>query len=156
MGGQRKAAVRTIGIAVAIAGFAALQALPAAAQAPITMKLSTATLQAGANLTVEADVKNVSSIPGDEVAQLYLVFPRMPGTPLRALRGFERVNIPAGQTKHVTFTLNPRDLSCVNPDGVTHVAPGAYTVWVGGGQPNAKVPGQQAALTIQGEQKLLR
>jgi len=120
------------------------------------LKLSTATLQAGANLTVEADVKNVSSIPGDEVAQLYLVFPRMPGTPLRALRGFERVNIPAGQTKHVTFTLNPRDLSCVNPDGVTHVAPGAYTVWVGGGQPNAKVPGQQAALTIQGEQKLPR
>ena len=46
MGGQRKAAVRTIGIAVAIAGFAALLASPAAAQgtAPITMKLSTATL----------------------------------------------------------------------------------------------------------------
>src|SRR3984885_5002670 len=46
MGGQRKAAVRTIGIAVAIAGLAALQASPAAAQgtAPITMKLSTATL----------------------------------------------------------------------------------------------------------------
>jgi TRAP-type C4-dicarboxylate transport system substrate-binding protein len=44
MGGQRKAAVQTIGIAVAIAGFAALQALPAVAQAPITMKLSTATL----------------------------------------------------------------------------------------------------------------
>src|ERR1700726_778118 len=46
MGGQRKAAVRTIGIAVAIAGFAALQVAPATAQgtAPITMKLSTATL----------------------------------------------------------------------------------------------------------------
>jgi len=46
MGGQRRAAVRTIGIAVAIAGFAALQASPASAQgtAPISMKLSTATL----------------------------------------------------------------------------------------------------------------
>ena len=46
MGGQRKTAVRTIGIAVAMAGFAALQASPAVAQgtAPITMKLSTATL----------------------------------------------------------------------------------------------------------------
>ena len=120
------------------------------------LKLSTATLQAGSNLTVEADVKNVSSIPGDEVAQLYLVFPRIPGAPLRALRGFQRVNIPAGQTKHVSFTLNPRDLSCVDPDGVTHVAAGAYTVFVGGGQPNTKAPGQQAALTIQGEQKLPR
>jgi len=73
-----------------------------------------------------------------------------------ALRAFERVNIPAGQTKHVKFTLNPRDLSCVDPDGVTHVAAGAYQVWVGGGQPSTKAPGQQVALTIQGEQKLPR
>jgi beta-glucosidase len=120
------------------------------------LKLSTATLAAGSDLTVEADVKNVSRIAGDEVAQLYLVFPRIPGAPLRALRGFQRVNIPAGQTQHVKFTLNPRDLSCVDPDGVTHVAAGAYQVWVGGGQPNTKAPGLQAALTIQGEQKLPR
>ena len=120
------------------------------------LKLSSATLAAGSDLTVEADVKNVSSTAGDEVAQLYLVFPRIPGAPLRALRGFQRVNLPAGQTQHVKFTLNPRDLSCVDPDGVTHVAAGAYQVWVGGGQPNTKAPGQQAALTIQGEQKLPR
>ena len=46
MAGKQRMAVRTIGIAVAIAGFAALQASPAAAQgtAPITMKLSTATV----------------------------------------------------------------------------------------------------------------
>ena len=79
------------------------------------LKLSTDTLQAGSDLTAEADVKNVSSVAGDEVAQLYLVFPRIPGAPLRALRGFERVNIPAGQTQHVKFTLNPRDLSSVEP-----------------------------------------
>ena len=120
------------------------------------LKLSTATLQAGSDLTVEADVKNASSIAGDEVAQLYLVFPRISGAPLRAMRGFQRINIPAGQTTHVTFTLNPRDLSCVTADGETHVAPGAYTVFVGGGQPNTKAPGQQVALTIQGEQKLPR
>ena len=120
------------------------------------VKLSTATLQAGSNLTVDADVKNVSGIAGDEVAELYLVFPRIPGAPLKAMRGFQRVNIPAGQTKHVTFTLNPRDLSCVSADGVTHVAPGNYQVWVGGGQPGTKAPGQEVALTIQGEQKLPR
>src|SRR6202050_1101045 len=45
MGGQRKAAVRTIGIAIAIAGLAAAHASPGAqGPAPITMKLSTATL----------------------------------------------------------------------------------------------------------------
>jgi beta-glucosidase len=119
-------------------------------------KLSTDTLQAGSDLTVEVDVKNVSSIPGDEVAQLYLVFPKIPGAPLRALRGLERVNIPAGQTRHVRFTLNPRDLSCVSEEGEIRVAPGAYTVFVGGGQPNTKAPGKAIALTIQGEQKLPR
>ena len=87
-------------------------------------------------------MKNVSSIPGDEVAQLYLVFPKIPGAPLRALRGIERVNIPAGQTRHVRFTLNPRDLSCVSEEGEIRVAPGAYKVFVGGGQPNTKAPGK--------------
>jgi beta-glucosidase len=120
------------------------------------LKLSAETLNAGADLTVEVDVKNVSAIAGDEVAQLYLVFPKMAGAPLRALRGFERVNIPAGQTKHVKFTLNPRDLSSVSEDGETRVAAGAYKVFVGGGQPNTKAPGKEAALTIQGEQKLPR
>jgi beta-glucosidase len=120
------------------------------------LKLSADTLQAGSDLTVEVDVKNVSSIPGDEVAQLYLVFPKVPGAPLRALRGLERVSIPAGQSKHVRFTLNPRDLSCVSEDGETRVAPGAYKVFVGGGQPNTKAPGKEVALTIQGEQKLPR
>jgi beta-glucosidase len=120
------------------------------------LKLSADTLQAGADLSVEVDVKNVSSIPGDEVAQLYLVFPKIPGAPLRALRGFERVNIPAGQTRHVKFTLNPRDLSSVSEDGETRVAPGIYKVFVGGGQPNTKAPGKEVALTIQGEQKLAR
>ena len=120
------------------------------------LKLSTDTLQAGSSLTVDVDVKNLSSIAGDEVAQLYLVFPRIPGTPLRALRGFERVNIPAGQTRHVKFTLDPRDLSSVNEDGEIRVAPGAYKVFVGGGQPDTKAPGTEVALTIQGEQKLPR
>jgi len=120
------------------------------------LKLSSDTLQAGSGLTAEVDVKNVSSIAGDEVAQLYLVFPRIPGAPLRALRGVERLNVPAGQTKHVEFTLNPRDLSSVDEDGETRVAPGAYKVFVGGGQPGTKAPGQEVALIIQGERKLPR
>ena len=33
---------------------------------------------------------------GDEVVQAYLVFPKLPGAPLRALRGFQRVSIQPG------------------------------------------------------------
>jgi len=59
-------------------------------------KLSTPTLQAGSDLEVDVDVKNASGIAGDEVVQAYVVFPKLPGAPLRALRGFQRVNIGPG------------------------------------------------------------
>jgi beta-glucosidase len=120
------------------------------------VKLSTPTVKAGANLQVDVDVRNASSVAGDEVAQLYLTFPKLPGAPIRALRGFERVRIAPGQTQHVRFTLDPRDLSCVNEAGDRLVAAGAYRVFVGGGQPGTSAPGMEAPLTIQGEAKLPR
>jgi beta-glucosidase len=105
---------------------------------------------------VDADVRNISRVGGDEVAQLYLVFPKIPGAPLRALRGFQRVNIPPGTRRHVRFTLDARDLSSVNEAGERLVAAGAYRVFVGGGQPGTNAPGAEVALTIQGERKLPR
>ena len=40
------------------------------------LKLSTKSLKAGDPLTVEADVKNTGSLPGDEVSELYLIPPQ--------------------------------------------------------------------------------
>ena len=86
--------------------------------------------------------------------QLYINFPKTPGTPLRALRGFTRVHIPAGGTQHVQLTLNPRDLSFVNEAGERGVYAGAYSISVGGGQPGTGAAGTEAKLSIHGEQKL--
>jgi beta-glucosidase len=119
-------------------------------------KLSPSTVKAGANLQVEVDIRNTSSVAGDEVTQVYLSFPKLLGAPIRALRGFERVHIAPGQTQHVRFTLDPRDLSCVNQAGDRVVAPGAYRVFVGGGQPGTGAPGVEAQLSIQGELTLPR
>jgi beta-glucosidase len=119
-------------------------------------KVSAATLKAGANLVVDVDVKNTSTVAGDEVAQLYLTFPTLPGAPIRAMRGFQRVNIAPGQTQHVRFTLTPRDLSMVNEAGTRLVAAGAYKLFIGGGQPGTGASGAELALTITGEQKLAR
>jgi beta-glucosidase len=119
-------------------------------------KATPGSLTAGAPLVVEADIRNTSGIAGDEVAQLYVQFPNVPGAPLRALRGFQRVNIPAGQTAHVRFALDPRDLSMVNESGDRLVAAGAYRIFVGGGQPGTGAPGMEAALTVQGESRLPR
>lgn len=102
------------------------------------------------------DVRNTGPAAGDEVVQAYLVFPKLPGAPLRALRGFQRVSIRPGQTQHVRLTLNPRDLSMVNDEGARLVAAGDYKVFVGGGQPGTGAIGAELALKIQGEHKLPR
>jgi beta-glucosidase len=119
-------------------------------------RLSASTLKAGSDLQVDVDVRNTSGVAGDEVVQAYLVFPKLPGAPLRALRAFQRVSIRPGQTQHVRLTIGPRDLSMVNEEGARLVAAGTYKVFVGGGQPGTGAPGVELALTIQGELKLPR
>ena len=118
-------------------------------------KLSSSTLKAGSDLQVDVDVRNTGGGAGDEVVQAYLVFPKLPGAPLRALRAFQRVSVGPGQTQHVRLTLNPRDLSMVNEEGA-RVAAGEYKLFVGGGQPGTGAPGAELPLKIQGEQKLPR
>ncbi len=74
-------------------------------------KVSATQLHAGETLTVEADVTNTGKRAGDEVAQLYLIPPSSPASPALALEGFERVHLDAGETRHLRFTLDPRQLS---------------------------------------------
>jgi beta-glucosidase len=118
------------------------------------LKLSSAELDAGSPLAVDVDVKNTSGKAGDEVVELYITFPKIPGTPLRALRGFSRVHVEPGQAQHVKLTLQPRDLSYVNESGDRMVSAGDYTVSAGGGQPGTGAAQATAQLSIRGEQKL--
>jgi len=107
-------------------------------------------IEAGKPVTVEATVTNTGTRAGDEVAQLYLAFPAVPGAPLRALRGFERVHLEPGASQIVHFELKPRDLSMVTDAGKPMVAEGAYTVSVGGGQPGTGAPAVAGSFTVKG------
>ena len=118
------------------------------------LKLTRDKLNAGDPLELGVDVKNSSSREGDEVVQLYLEFPNVPGAPLRALRGFQRVHLPAGESRHVRFSLNPRDLSMVNEAGEHVVASGAYHLSIGGGQPGTNAESVRTSFVIRGEAKL--
>jgi beta-glucosidase len=118
------------------------------------LKLSSTKLKAGDSLTVEADVKNVSQREGDEVVELYLSFPKSAVAPLRALRGFTRVHFTAGETQHVSFTLNPRDLSEVDEQGDRILAKGIHGISVGGGQPGTGAPQVAAEFQIKSSRKL--
>jgi len=106
---------------------------------------------AGSPMAFEVTVTNTGLRPGDEVAQLYLEFPDLPGAPLRALRAFQRVHLEAGAAQKVRFELTPRDLSMVTDAGVPIVAEGEYTVSVGGGQPHSGVPVLNRSFKIKGK-----
>jgi beta-glucosidase len=114
------------------------------------LTVPTSTVAAGKNVTINATVTNTGSSAGDEVAQLYLSFPDVPGAPLRALRGFERVHLEPGASATVGFELKPRDLSMVTEAGEPIEAGGKYTVTVGGGQPNTGAPGVTGTFDVDG------
>jgi len=95
-------------------------------------------------IRVSTEVRNTGARAGDEVAQLYLNFPDVPGAPRVALRGFQRLSLKPGEARKIVFDLSPRDLSSVSPDGIRQVAVGAYRVSVGSGQPDTGVAGQSA------------
>ncbi len=118
------------------------------------LKLSSTALEAGQPLEVDVEVRNASDRDGDEVVQVYLNFPSTPGAPVRALRGFDRVHVPAGQKRHAHFFLDQRDLSQVNENGDRIIASGDYRLSVGGGQPGTGVPMLEASFSIKGERKL--
>ncbi len=111
-------------------------------------------VQAGSPASFDVTVTNTGKTAGDEVAQLYLEFPKVPGAPLRALRGFQRVHLDPGASQTVHFRLRPRDLSMVTEAGEPIVAEGQYTVSVGGGQPHAGAQVVNSTFTIKGQQIL--
>ena len=117
------------------------------------LKLSNPELDAGNSRQLDAEVSNAGQRDGEEVVELYLTFPNLPGSPLRALRGFKRIHAAAGATQHVAFNLQPRDLSLVNERGGRVVTSGWYQVRVGGGQPGT-APGVEATLLVRGGQTL--
>jgi len=118
------------------------------------LTLSATALKAGEPLGVDVEVKNVGNRDGDEVAELYLAFPKVPGTPIRALRGVQRVHLNAGETRHLHFDLGRRDLSSVTEAGDIVVQPGEYALSVGGGQRGTTKAIVAVGFKVDGEQKL--
>jgi beta-glucosidase len=118
------------------------------------LKLSSAQIKAGDPLTVEADLTNTGKRQGEEVVEFYLSAPQGGGAPLRELRSFDRVNLQPGETRHLTFTLDPAHLSEVDHDGVRAVQAGSYTIYLGGGQPGRSA-GVEGQFAISGRQVVM-
>jgi beta-glucosidase len=116
-----------------------------------SLTLPTTPINAGSPLDVSVVVTNTGKLAGDEVAQLYLKFPDVPGAPIRALRGFQRIHLPPGASQTVKFHLKKRDLSMVTSKGTIIVAQGEYTASVGGGQPGTGAPSVSGNFQVNGQ-----
>ena len=65
------------------------------------------------NVTINVDVKNSGGVDGDEIVEIYVRTPDSPASlqrPIKRLKGFKRVTIPAGQTKTVSIDVDCADL----------------------------------------------
>jgi beta-glucosidase len=114
------------------------------------LKLGSPQLAAGGAQRVSVRVRNSGSVPGDEVVELYVSTPGRGDAPLRSLKGFARVHLARGEERTVDFRLNPRDLAFADKSGVMRIEPGAYSIWVGGGQPGTGAAGQAATFQMNG------
>jgi beta-glucosidase len=115
------------------------------------LNLPNGPINAGDPLDTSVTVTNTGKMAGDEVVQLYLKFPEIPGAPIRALRGFQRIHLDPGASQKVEFHLNSRDLSMVTDTGEIIVAQGKYTLSVGGGQPVNGVPSVSGNFEVSGQ-----
>jgi len=91
------------------------------------------TVRRGENFIVSLTVKNSGKVAGKEVVQLYVADKQssLPRPPIE-LKGFAKISLLPGESRVITFTLDPRSLSFYDPQKKQWVAePGDFEVQLG-------------------------
>jgi beta-glucosidase len=96
-------------------------------------------VKAGDPMKISVQVKNTGKCAGDEVIQLYVSLPESAlQKPIRALQGFKRVSLKAGETQTVEFELKPTQFAARDKNNTQVVEPGKVEISIGGKQPDQK------------------
>ena len=88
--------------------------------------------QRGRSVTIGVDVTNTGRRAGADVVQVYVGFPASTSEPPEKLKGFRKVQLGPGETRHLTFSLDARAFA--HWDDVTRgwvVSAGDYRIGVG-------------------------
>lgn len=95
---------------------------------PVVLSDSVLTMGSGNTITATCTITNTGNVEAVAVPQLYLR--DLVGSltrPIRELKGFERVSIPAGESREVSFSLTESDLAYWHlAKGITLGADGKY------------------------------
>jgi len=92
------------------------------------------------------NVTNTGKMAGDEVVQFYLRDELASvARPVMELKGFQRISLMPGETKMVTFEINPEMLSMLQKDLIKVVEPGDFRIMIGASSKDIR---QRAVLTV--------
>lgn len=96
------------------------------------LRLSQAFMEPGDSLEVSVNLTNTGLYDGTEVVQLYISDIKASITPVaKALKAFERVTLPSGESCEVKFTLEEKDFQMLDKNMRWIVEPGDFEIFVG-------------------------
>lgn len=96
------------------------------------LKISDSTITPTSEITVSVDVSNTGKVKAKEVVQLYLKDDIGSVTrPDKELKGFEKIELNPGESRTVSFTINPKMLEFTGLTMEKILEAGDYTVMVG-------------------------
>ena len=96
------------------------------------LNVETPLVAADGVLAVSAEVSNSGSRDGVEIVQCYVR--DLVGSvtrPVKELKGFQKLAIPAGETRKVSFEIPVTSLGFYDPSMQYQVEPGDFKVWIG-------------------------
>lgn len=102
--------------------------------------LSATNLKGNQKLTASVTVTNTGKQDGKEVVQLYVR--DVVGTvtrPVKELKGFQKIELKAGESKTVSFTITPDDLKFYNYILKYDWEPGEFQIMIGGNSKDVKM-----------------
>jgi beta-glucosidase len=97
------------------------------------LTLSSSSMKGNQPLTATVTVKNDGEREGKEVVQLYIR--DLVGSitrPVKELKGFQKIDLPAGQSRKITFTITPEDLKFYNNELKYDWESGDFVIMTGG------------------------
>ncbi len=96
------------------------------------LQLDKKEMDASGSIKASVVVKNTGSVTGKETVQLYIR--DLAGSiarPIKELKGFKQIELKAGESKKVEFSIRKKDLNYYTASGSWDVEPGKFKLWIG-------------------------
>ena len=95
------------------------------------LRIEPAQILQGGEAKLTVDIQNVGKRPGTETVQMYLHERYAPvSLPVKQLRGFEQIALRPGETKTITLTIRPEDLTLLDRNMRWRIVPGIFDVMI--------------------------